>query len=250
MLSSRYLNAVGGTAVIVVNQFANRLPLNGRTTGEIADQFSVIDPVAGFAFSFWFLIYALIIAFCAYQFRDQDTADRLGTPFLASCFFNISWILTWHYGFVALSFTAVLGLVLSLAVGYLRMRTRPLGIGQYLSVNVFFSVYLAWASISAVLAGGVLLEHLGLLRWGEDTVGLLVILIAASVTYAAWVSLGRSDPVFPAAFIWALAATAVRSWDITPVGYSAVAAAIALAVLSLYITVRFTVESRILPPVL
>lgn len=248
MYSIKYLNILGGAAVIVVNQLANYLPLNGRTTGEVAAQFSVIDPVARYAFSFWFVIYALIIAFCVHQFRDEETANRLGTPFLLSCAFNIAWIFTWHYELITLSFVAVVGLVSSLAVAYLHMNRRPLNVREYLSVNAFFSIYLAWTSISMVLAGAVVLEDFGLLYWGPDTVGLFVPLIAAAVVYAVWVSLGRSDPVFPLAFIWVLTAMAVQSWAVPSVAYSALAAAAALVLACLYVTVRFRVESGVLPP--
>ena len=244
----RYLNVLGGAAVIAINQLANYLPLNGQTTGEVAQQFSVIIPVARYAFSFWFAIYALIIVFCVYQWRSEETARRLGAPFLASCAFNIAWIFLWHYELIALSLLAVLGLVVSVAAGYMRMPPHPEDLAQYLSVNVFFSVYLAWTSISTVLNGAVVLEQAGLLYWGTDAIGWLVALIALAAAYASWVALSRSDPVFPLAFIWALLAVTVKSWDIASVAYPALAAAVALALVSVYVTGRFRVESRLLTP--
>ncbi len=101
---ARYLNVFAGVAVIVVNQLANYLPLNGRTTGELALGFSVLFPVEIYVFNIWFLIYALIIVFIVYQFRNFRAVESLTLPFLASCTFNIAWIFLWHFEFIVLSF--------------------------------------------------------------------------------------------------------------------------------------------------
>lgn len=246
--TARYLNVIAGVAVIVVNQLANYLPLNGQTTGEIALGFSVLFPVARYVFNIWFLIYALIVVFIVYQFRNFRAVESLTMPFLASCIFNITWIFLWHFEFVVLSFLAVAGLLLSLAVAYLRMPSHPGSITGHLSVNGFFSLYLAWVSVSIVLNGAVVLEQAGLLQWGPESIGHLVLLIVLAAAYASWVSLHRADPIFPLAFIWSLVAVTVKSWGIEQIAYTALFAAMALALLSVFITARFRVESRLLAP--
>ena len=245
---ARYLNVFAGVAVIVVNQLANYLPLNGRTTGELALGFSVLFPVARYVFNIWFLIYALIIVFIVYQFRNFRAVESLTLPFLASCTFNIAWIFLWHFEFIVLSFLALVGLWASLAAAYLRMPSHPGSIAGHLSVNGFFSLYLGWVSVSTVLSGAVVLEQAGLLQWGPESIGHVVLLIALAVAYSSWVSLRQADPIFPLAFIWSLVAVAVKSWGIEQVAYTAVAAAMSLALVSVYITVRFRVESRLLAP--
>ncbi len=246
--TARYVNVFAGAAVIVVNRLANSLPLNGQTTGEIALGFTVLFPVARYVFNIWFLIYALIIAFSVYQFNNYRDVENLTAPFLASCTFNIAWIFLWHFEFIVLSFLALVGLLASLASAYLRMPSHPGSIVGHLSVNGFFSLYLGWVSVSTVLSGAVVLEQAGLLQWGPESIGHLVLLIALAVAYASWVSLHRADPIFPLAFIWSLVAVAVRSWGIEQIAYTSLAAAMALALLSVFITVRFRVESRLLAP--
>ncbi|MFO8060995.1 MAG: TspO/MBR family protein [Bacillota bacterium] len=243
MHAARHLNVLAGAAVIAVNQLANYLPLNGQTTGEVAANFSVLSPLARFAFSIWFVIYALIVAFCVYQYANHPAVEGLSGPFLASCAFNIAWIFLWHYGFIALSLIATVGLTSSVATAYLRMPPHPRGIAQYLSVNALFSIYLAWMSVTTVLHGSIILEEADILRWGGEAVDWLVLLVLLATVYSSHVSLLRSDPLFPLAFIWSLAALAVGSRDIPHVAYPALGAALALILVSLYVVARFRVES-------
>ncbi len=53
-------------ATIAVNRLANALPINGQTTGEVSDRFSVYF-VLGYVFSIWGLIYLGLIAYAIYQ---------------------------------------------------------------------------------------------------------------------------------------------------------------------------------------
>ena len=47
-------------ATVAVNGAANALPINGLTTGEITDRFSVYVIPAGYVFSIWGVIYLLL----------------------------------------------------------------------------------------------------------------------------------------------------------------------------------------------
>ncbi len=54
-------------ATIAVNGLANALPINGQTTGEVSDRFSVYFVPAGYVFSIWGLIYLGLIAYAIYR---------------------------------------------------------------------------------------------------------------------------------------------------------------------------------------
>jgi len=81
-------------AVILINALANILPINGQTTGEISNRLPVLFTPAGYVFSIWGLIYALLIIWVIGLWRNRvykdDLFDKRSLLFIISCFFNIS----------------------------------------------------------------------------------------------------------------------------------------------------------------
>jgi hypothetical protein len=66
-LIQRIVNPLALAATIVMNALASLLPLNGRTTGEISDSFSLVFVPAGYVFSIWGLIYLAVVGFAVFQ---------------------------------------------------------------------------------------------------------------------------------------------------------------------------------------
>ena len=75
-------NIIAVVAVLVVNWLANSLPLNGKTSGEISNQFDVYFVPANYVFSIWGLIYLGLIAFAVFQAlpaqRENPRLRRVG----------------------------------------------------------------------------------------------------------------------------------------------------------------------------
>ncbi|HSN70515.1 MAG TPA: hypothetical protein VLT59_03360, partial [Steroidobacteraceae bacterium] len=121
----RWLIPLAVAATIAFNSVAQRLPLNGRTTGEISDSFQVYVTPAGYVYAIWGLIYVGLIAFSIYQWRIRPPDRRLDAilvPFLVSCAANMGWLALWHYGYVGASLAAMLLLLGSLGVIYTHLR--------------------------------------------------------------------------------------------------------------------------------
>jgi hypothetical protein len=74
------LNLIFNFLTFTVNGRANALPLNGRGTGEISDQFEIFFVPAGYVFSIWGLIYMALLAFTLCQAlgpqRKNETLKR------------------------------------------------------------------------------------------------------------------------------------------------------------------------------
>ncbi|MFB9324798.1 hypothetical protein ACFFSY_02440 [Paenibacillus aurantiacus] len=70
----QWLNVFGLIAVVAVNALADWLPINGLTTGEVSAKYPVLVTPAGYAFSIWSLIYALLAGFVIYQARPLRRA--------------------------------------------------------------------------------------------------------------------------------------------------------------------------------
>ena len=53
--------------MVVVNVLANYLPINGVTTGQVADSFPNLFAPAGYTFAIWGVIYVLLAGYTLYQ---------------------------------------------------------------------------------------------------------------------------------------------------------------------------------------
>jgi hypothetical protein len=62
------LNLIGIIGALVVNALANILPINGKNTGQLSDQYPNLFVPAGITFAIWGVIYILLIIFIIYQF--------------------------------------------------------------------------------------------------------------------------------------------------------------------------------------
>ena len=115
-------------ATIVVNALANALPINGQNTGQISDRFQVYFVPAGYVFSIWGLIYLGLIAFAIFQAlpsqRENPRLRRVGWWIALGGLANIAWIFLWHYEQFPLTVIAMLVLLGTLILTYLRSGYR------------------------------------------------------------------------------------------------------------------------------
>lgn len=152
-------NLIGFVLVIVLNTLANALPINGLNTGELSDFYPNLFVPAGFTFAIWGVIYLLLLAFIIYQIRkafsknnDSTYFERIGWYFFLSCLGNASWIVAWHYQYVALSLILMLVILGSLLMIYQRLciGTKPTNIAEKIFVHIPFSVYLGWITVATI----------------------------------------------------------------------------------------------------
>ncbi len=183
------LNLIGFLGTIVVNGLSNALPLNGKTAGELSDQYPNLFVPAGLTFSIWGVIYILLAIFVVYGLivaARKDTQkstfiENIGVLFFISCLANMGWIFAWHYEIVPLSVIIMLVLLATLITIYLRLRigrSDSPNSEKYL-VHLPFSIYLGWITIATIAN------------------------ITALLVYANWNAFGLGEP------FWAIAVIAV-----------------------------------------
>ncbi len=63
---------VAYVGMVVVNVLANALPINGRPTAQISDDYANLFAPAGITFSIWGIIYLLLAGYVIYQFVNKD----------------------------------------------------------------------------------------------------------------------------------------------------------------------------------
>jgi hypothetical protein len=206
---------------IVVNGLANALPLNDLTTGEISDRFEVYFVPAGYVFSIWGLIYLGLIGYAIYQAlpsqRQNPRLQSIGGFFTLASLANIAWLFLWHYEQFVGTLIAMLVLLISLIVIYLR-----LGIGRGIVsmaeswlVRLPFSIYLGWISVATVANVTSLLDYLDWDGFGLSPEVWMIIVLAVVVVIAGLMSVTRRDIAYSLVILWALAGIAVKHTSVT-----------------------------------
>ncbi len=231
------LVVVAVLAVIAVNIAANALPINGQNTGEISDRFDIYFVPAGYVFSIWGLIYLGLLAYAIYQALPAQAEDSLlrsiGYLFVFSCIANIAWIFLWHYNFVALSVLAMLALLGSLIVIYLRLDIGRAQVSSAMKwfVHVPFSIYLGWITVATVANISSWLYSIQWSGLGISAQMWAVIMIAIATVLGGAMSLTRGDVAYAAVLIWSFIGIALKHQDTALVSYVAWAAVVVTAIL-------------------
>jgi translocator protein len=215
------ISLVGLAAVVIVNWLANWLPLNDMTTGQISENHPVPFQPAGWVFSIWIVIYALLAVFVIYSFvprgRRSTRINAVGPVFLIANIANISWVFLWHWLRFQGALVALVVLLGAVATIYLMLRAvrhdMNLSAPRRLAVALPFSVYLAWSIIATLANVEVWMREGG---WDGGIFGLrgwTVIFLLAGIIVAAGVAFFGHDAAFPLVFAWAYLGIAQRQWD-------------------------------------
>ena len=232
-------------AVIVVNSLAGGTTLlGGRNTADVSAAYPTLITPAGFTFSIWGVIYALLAAFIVFQLLPSHRQDRfnrqVGYFFILSSLFNIIWLFLWQYEYITTSVPLIFALLVTLIIVYLRLdvgrsaATR----GERVCVHLPFSVYLGWitiASIADVSSGLVSVNWTGF-GLSPSTWAQLVVLVALVITLL--VIGTRRDPAFGLVVVWALigiTANQLAHPDVTMVTEASAVLVAAAALVVLYL---------------
>jgi hypothetical protein len=203
-------------ATLVINVLANALPLNGLNTGQISDRFKVYFVPAGYVFSIWGLIYLGLIAFAVFQAlpsqRENPRLRASGWWISLGGLANGVWIFFWHYEQFPLTLIAMLGLLGTLIITYLR-----LGIGRTTvpaaetwAARLPFSIYLGWITVATVANVTSLLDYLKWDGFGVAPEIWMGIVLTAVLVITALMNFTRRDVAYTAVILWALAGISVK----------------------------------------
>jgi len=208
---------------LVVNGLANALPLNGLNTGQISDRFNVYFVPAGYVFSIWGLIYIGLVAYTVFQAlpaqRENPRLRATGWWVALGGLANSVWIFLWHFEHFPLTLVAMLVLLASLIVTYLRLGTNrtPASAAETWLARVPFSVYLGWITVATVANVSDVLDY-----WKWDGFGIaptvwMGIILAAVLAIVIAVNFTRLDLAYTLVILWALAGITVKQAGVNAV---------------------------------
>jgi hypothetical protein len=210
------LNAAALVVTLTVNYLSNALPINGKTPGQLSDQYPNLFVPAGLTFAIWGVIYLCLIAWVVAQviglWNDriraavQPGVQRVGIWFALTCLLNVSWLFAWHYEYVFVSVVVMVALLGSLVQLNQVAGTGNAGASRIDKWLMFpgFGLYQGWitvaliANVTALLVsngwdGGPLREQF----WASFVIGV-------GVGIALWRVLGARHLFHGVAVIWAL----------------------------------------------
>jgi len=201
---------------LIVNGLANALPINGLNTGQISDRFNVYFVPAGYVFSIWGVIYLGLIAFAVFQAlpsqRQNPRMRATGWWIALSGLANSTWIFLWHYEQFPLTIIAMLVLLVSLIVIYLRLGTGRTTVpaAEAWAARLPFSIYLGWITVATVANLTSVLDYL---NW--DGLGIapeiwMVIMLAAVLVITALMIFTRRDAAYAMVILWGLAGISIK----------------------------------------
>jgi hypothetical protein len=203
-------------ATIAINGLANALPLNGLNTGEISDRFQVYFVPAGYVFSIWGLIYLGLIVFAIFQAlpsqRENPRLRLAGWWIALGGLANIVWIFLWHYEQFPLTLIAMLALLATLIITYLRLGTGKTAVPlvEKLAVRLPFSIYLGWITVATVANVTSLLDHLKWDGFGIASEIWMGIVLAAVLVIAMLMNFTRRDIAYTMVLLWALVGISIK----------------------------------------
>jgi hypothetical protein len=214
------LNLTGFLATVIFNTLAITLPINNKSTGQLADQYPNLFVPAGLTFSIWGLIYLLLAVFVIFQViitirRDEAELaafGKIGYYFFFSCALNIGWLFAWHYEMVPLSLVIMLLLLGCLVTIYLRLYIGRDGSSNRIKylVHLPFSIYLGWITIATIANVTALRVDIGWDRFGLSEQFWTIAVIIMGIVVAFLVMFTRQDIYYCLVVDWAFAGILIK----------------------------------------
>lgn len=225
------INIIGFLIMVIMNFLANWLPINGKNTGEISDQYPNLFVPSGATFSIWGIIYLLLLVFAIYQARTifgsksnpiNELVDHIGIWYFLSCILNAFWILAWHYELLPVSVAIMWLLLLTLII-------TKFGIANYINqemsgwnkfiIKAPFGFYLGWISVATIAN---MTAWLSATSWRggleEDTWAVIMIMVGG--VFALYAAQRLSNGFLTLAVVWAFVRIVAKRINEQPMYYS------------------------------
>lgn len=215
----KIINTIAYIGMIIVNILAEALPINGVSTGEVANAYPNLFTPSPLTFSIWGLIYLLLAGFVLYQLgvfslKNQtyraDVIKDIGLWFAASCLANTAWIFAWHYKRIALSVVFMLLLLVTLIVIVGKIQKQELSLKEKFFIKLPFSIYFAWITIATIANITVLLVSLDFSGWGISRQAWTVAVMLLGLLIGLIVMIKNKDVAYGLVMVWAYAGILIR----------------------------------------
>jgi hypothetical protein len=208
------MNIIFFLAVVVVNALATTVPLGGKTTGQLSDQYPNLFVPSGLTFSIWGVIYILLAIYVTYGLihsirmpgQTDSFMQSISILFIITCIANIGWILAWQYEVLPLSLVCMVILLVTLAIiyGRLNIGRSQAGPAEKYLVHMPISMYFGWITVATIANVTVLLVAYKWNRFGLSEQIWAVLMIGIGTGLALWMLFNRKDLFYALVVDWAV----------------------------------------------
>ncbi|MFO7795914.1 MAG: hypothetical protein ACQERB_05085 [Promethearchaeati archaeon] len=178
---------------------------------------SLIDPI-DFTFAIWGPIFLFLIIFLIYQARgilksseersEMEFVDQISIYFILSTIMTSLWYIFWIYQIIWLSTLSMILYLVSLVIGYLRLKINLIERSNIEKVVIYipWSMYTAWITAATIVSITTFFESIGFnnpVFLISDAYWAIIVLLVALGIYIG-VLLTRNDYIFAGVGIWVL----------------------------------------------
>lgn len=209
-------NLLGFAAMLTVNALSNSLPLNGKTPGQLSDQYPNLFVPAGLTFAIWGIIYLVLIGWVlgqtlglfsqAQRARTAASVENVGWWFVATCVLNVAWLFAWHWEQIGLSLVVMVGLLATLVT--LNEKTlngrAKVSLFEKRLAHPAFGLYQGWITVALIANVTALLVASDWQGFGIPESVWATVLIAIGTGLAVFMVLSRNMIFHGVAVAWAL----------------------------------------------
>ena len=205
-LSTRMLNVLLYILTLYVNYLSVVYELGGKSIRELSDKYANLFTPSNQTFGIWSLIYLLLAVFLVLQFFKRfDSRVTRNYLFIASCLFNVSWIMAWQLEYLWLS----LGIMLWLLAALTAINIQLYKEGREF-FKIVFGVYLGWICIATIANVTAVLVSLGWAGSVAAQVNWAIALLAIGALLTSGVILRLRNPYLAIAVVWAFYGVSVK----------------------------------------
>ncbi len=234
-------NGIALVFTVIFNYVSNTGVFNGKTIGNVSDEYHTLITPAGYAFSIWGLIYLLLFAFAIYTGRSlfskntqqpHSAVHKIGWWFVISCIANCAWIVSWLYGLTGLSVIILLVMLISLLTILLKTLNYQSGIEKWL-INIPFQIYAGWITVAFTVATASWLAQIENFGFGISEVTWAMIILSIVTVIHLYMTWRKNTAVFSLVAVWAFFAIANEDGQLHEISTFATVAAIIILISSL-----------------
>lgn len=206
--------------MVAVNYLAVLLPLNGRDTGEISDNYPNLFAPAGYAFSIWGVIYTLLGIYSVYQLWQEknEVIAKINSLFIVNALLNAIWIFAWHFDVIWLSVIIMVGLLFTLIRIADILRVSNITKKESWLVRLPFAVYFGWITVATIANITVFLVSIGWDRFGLSEIFWTIVILLVGVLIGSWRMLYDRFISYGLVLVWAYAAILAKHLSVSGFG--------------------------------
>lgn len=202
------LNLVFYFLTLGVNYLGSSGFFNGKSQGDISDEYTTLISPAPFTFSIWGVIYSLLLITLVYLFvkRKDPRISKLilliSPLFIVSSLCNMGWIVAFSYEQLGISTLLIFGMLFSLLIIVERIYKNRFEFPSTLA-GLSFTFYGSWVFIATIVNISLFLVQLEWNGFGiSDSIWTIVILLVA-ISFVFFYLSRYKNAAFPIPIAWA-----------------------------------------------